>query len=467
MKNRKVLFWSVTVALGGFLFGFDTAVISGAEQSIQKVWQLNVFQHGLTVSIALIGTVIGALFGGYPSDKIGRKNTLFWIGILYLVSALGSALAPDWYSFLFFRFIGGLGVGASSVAAPMYISEVAPAENRGKMVAMFQFNIVLGILVAYLSNYLLQSGGEMSWRWTLGVEAVPAAVFVGLILLVPQSPRWLVVKKGALEEARFVLDQINPTNAEEELRNIIALNNKEQARTTASRLFSKDHGFPVMLAIVFALFNQLSGINAIIYYAPRIFEMTGLGKGSALLSSAGIGLVNLIFTMVGLSLIDKAGRRILMLVGSVGLILTLGTVSWAFYTENFNGILVPLSLFAYIAFFAFSQGAVIWVFISEIFPNSVRANGQALGSFTHWIMAAIIAFAFPWFTSTLGGGNTFMIFAVMMVLQLLFVWKIMPETKGVSLEKIGIQVEEGGEIEKGKLEQKEIKIKSYTKSIKS
>lgn len=450
MKDRKVLFWSVTVALGGFLFGFDTAVISGAEQAIQAVWRLSVFEHGLTVSIALIGTVLGALLGGIPSDAIGRKNTLFWIGILYFASALGSALAADWYSFLFFRFIGGLGVGASSVAAPMYISEIAPANKRGRMVAMFQFNIVLGILIAYLSNYLLQGFGAVSWRWMLGVEVIPAAIFVGLILLVPKSPRWLVVKRGALEEARRVLAQINPANAEEELQNIISAHQKEKAQVANNSLFTKKYSLPLMLAVLFALFNQLSGINAIIYYAPRIFEMTGLGKDSALLSSAGIGLVNLIFTMLGLSLIDKVGRRKLMLVGSFGLILTLGMVAQAFYTQNFGGLLIPICLFIYIAFFAMSQGAVIWVFISEIFPNRVRAQGQSIGSFTHWIMAAVIAFTFPYIAATLGGGNTFMIFTLMMVLQLLFVWKMMPETKGTSLELIGekqIRIEEKVEIE--------------------
>ena len=450
MKDRKVLFWSVTVALGGFLFGFDTAVISGAEQAIQAVWRLSVFEHGLTVSIALIGTVLGALLGGIPSDAIGRKNTLFWIGILYFASALGSALAADWFSFLFFRFIGGLGVGASSVAAPMYISEIAPANNRGRMVAMFQFNIVLGILIAYLSNYLLQGFGAVSWRWMLGVEVIPAAIFVGLILLVPKSPRWLVVKRGALEEARRVLAQINPANAEAELQNIILAHQKEKAQVGSNSLFTKKYSLPLMLAVLFALFNQLSGINAIIYYAPRIFEMTGLGKDSALLSSAGIGLVNLIFTMLGLSLIDKVGRRKLMLVGSFGLILTLGMVAQAFYTQNFGGLLIPICLFIYIAFFAMSQGAVIWVFISEIFPNRVRAQGQSIGSFTHWIMAAVIAFTFPYIAATLGGGNTFMIFTLMMVLQLLFVWKMMPETKGTSLEMIGeqqIRIEEKVEIE--------------------
>jgi len=434
--------------MGGFLFGFDTAVISGAEQSIQEVWQLDVFQHGLTVSIALIGTVIGALFGGFPSDRIGRKYTLFWIGVLYLVSAAGSALAPDWYSFLFFRFIGGLGVGASSVAAPMYISEIAPAKDRGKMVAMFQFNVVFGILVAFLSNYLLQDVGSNAWRWMLGVEAIPAVVFVGLVLLVPESPRWLIVKRGAVEEARAVLNLINPSTANAELTAIIASKDRDERRSTKDSLFSRQHSFPVMLAVAFAVFNQVSGINAIIYYAPRIFEMTGLGKDASLLSSAGIGLINLIFTLVGLNLIDRVGRRTLMLVGSFGLITALSLVSWAFYTESFDGILVPLCLFGYIAFFAFSQGAVIWVFISEIFPNSVRASGQALGSFTHWFMAAVIAFVFPYIATTLGGGNTFLIFAGMMVLQLLFVWKIMPETKGISLEDIGEKVESQDAIER-------------------
>ena len=437
MRNKKILFWALTVSLGGFLFGFDTAVISGAEQAIQKLWNLNVFEHGLTVSIALIGTVLGALFGGYPSDKIGRKNTLFWIGVIYLMSAFGSALAADWYSFLFFRFIGGLGVGASSVAAPMYISEIAPKEMRGRMVTMFQFNIVLGILIAYFSNYLLQDLGSTSWRWMLGVEAMPAIFFTGLTLLVPKSPRWLVVKKGALEEARDVLVQIDPNTAETELKLIIQSGSNHLAGPVIKNsLFSKRYRTPVMLAVLFALFNQLSGINAIIYYAPRIFEMTGLGKSAALLSTTGIGLVNLIFTLLAIFFIDRIGRRTLMYIGSVGLILTLGMVSGTFYIENFGGLMVPLYLFLYIAFFAFSQGAVIWVFIAEIFPNKVRASGQALGSFTHWFMAAVIAFTFPYITSALGGANTFMIFSFMMVLQLLFVWKLMPETKGVALEKV-------------------------------
>ena len=334
-SNRKVLFWSITVALGGFLFGFDTAVISGAEQAIQQVWELDVFEHGLTVSIALIGTVLGALFGGFPSDAIGRKQTLFWIGVLYFVSAVGSALATDWYVFLFFRFIGGLGVGASSVAAPMYISEIAPAKDRGKMVAMFQFNIVLGILIAYLSNYLLQDVGEGAWRWMLGVEGIPALIFVVLVWTVPRSPRWLVVKRGAIEEARGVLKQLNPVTAEAELQAII--NSKESDLSQSSEgLFSKKYGYPIMLAVLFAFFNQLSGINAIIYYAPRIFGMAGLGKSAALLSTAGIGMVNLIFTLFGLSIIDRFGRKKLMLVGSFGLIVTLGLVARFFLFPKYR-----------------------------------------------------------------------------------------------------------------------------------
>lgn len=437
MQHNKIYFWSVTVALGGFLFGFDTAVISGAEQAIQRLWDLDVFEHGLTVSIALIGTVFGAMFGGIPSDKLGRKNTLIWIGILYLVSALGSALVTDWYLFLFFRFIGGLGVGASSVAAPMYISEISPAEKRGRMVAAFQINIVFGILVAYLSNYLLAGvAGEDSWRWMLGIEALPAALFIGLLFMVPKSPRWLVVKKGAIQEAKAVLMQIDPERAEEELQSIIRSAHHDRKGVRGEGLFSEKHRTPVILAVLFAVFNQLSGINAIIYYAPRIFEMAGLGTEAALLSSAGVGLVNFMFTLLALNFIDRFGRKMLMYVGSVGLIITLALVAFSFYTEAFTGMMVPFYLFAYIAFFAFSQGAVIWVFISEIFPNQVRASGQALGSFTHWIMAAVIAATFPFITATLGAGNTFMIFCVMMVLQLLFVWKMMPETKGMSLEQL-------------------------------
>lgn len=431
-QKQRIFFWSITAALGGFLFGFDTAVISGVEQSLQALWNLTVWQHGLTVSIALVGTVIGSMLGGIPSERLGRKPTLLWIAVLYLVASLGSALAVDWSVFLVFRFFGGLGVGASSVAAPMYISEISPAKSRGRLVALFQFNVVLGILIAYLSNYLLQDIGASAWRWMLGVQAVPSLVFLIAVLNIPESPRWLLLVKGKVAEAREVLNMIDPDSAE---ATFVALQRHVGEPQTA-RLFSSAYRTPITLAVLFAVFNQVSGINAIIYYAPRIFEMTGLGKSSALLSSAGIGLVNLIFTLISLNLIDRFGRRTLMLIGSVGLIVTLALVTRAFYVHDFSGMTVPLLLFGYIAFFGFSQGAVIWVFISEIFPNEVRASGQALGSFTHWLMAAIITFTFPYLAEHLGGGNTFLFFTSMMVLQLLFVVRLMPETKGTSLEQI-------------------------------
>ncbi|MGM9506571.1 sugar porter family MFS transporter [Larkinella sp. GY13] len=432
-QKQRIFFWSITAALGGFLFGFDTAVISGVEQSLQSLWGLSVWEHGLTVSMALIGTVIGAMSGGIPADRLGRKKTLFWIAILYLVSSIGTALAPDWNIFLVFRFLGGLGVGASSVAAPMYITEISPAKSRGRLVALFQFNVVLGILIAYLSNYLLAGMGAESWRWMLGVQALPSLIFLIAVLNIPESPRWLLLKKGRVEEAREVLIMIDPATAGQTL---LALELSAAQTQTKARLFSSTYKTPITLAVLFAIFNQVSGINAIIYYAPRIFEMTGLGKSSALLSSAGIGLINLIFTLISLNLIDRFGRRTLMKIGSVGLILTLGLVARAFYVQDFSGMTVPFLLFGYIAFFGFSQGAVIWVFISEIFPNEVRASGQALGSFTHWLMAAIITFTFPYLAEKLGGGNTFLFFTAMMVLQLLFVVRLMPETKGTSLEQI-------------------------------
>ena len=432
MLNRKVLFWSTVTALGGFLFGFDTAVISGAEKAIQQLWQLSAVEHGFTISIALIGTVFGALFGGLPSDALGRRQTLRWIAALYLVSAVGAALAPNWPAFLGFRFLGGLGVGASSVTAPLYISEISPARSRGQLVGLFQFNIVLGILVAYLSNYLLAHVGQQPWRWMLGVQAVPALAFLLLLFRVPESPRWLLLH-GRPAAGRAVLAVINPVAVDADVAAILT----EQTRTAAqsASLFDPQYRVPVLLAVAFAFFNQVSGINAIIYYAPRIFEMTGLGQRTALLSSAGIGLVNFVFTLLGVNFIDRFGRRTLMLIGSVGLIATLGLVARAFYLQQFGGMLVPGLLFVYIAFFAFSQGAVIWVFISEIFPNAVRAKGQALGSSTHWVMATVIAFTFPYFAEQLGGGTTFAFFGAMMVLQLLFVWRFMPETKGTSLEQ--------------------------------
>ncbi|HRH50656.1 MAG TPA: sugar porter family MFS transporter [Panacibacter sp.] len=437
MNKRKVILWSLTVALGGFLFGFDTAVISGAEKSIQQYWSLNTFEHGLTISIALIGTIFGALFGSIPSDKFGRKQTLFFVAILYLVASLGTALSQNWYLFLLFRFLGGLGVGASSVTAPVYISEISPPKTRGSLVALFQFNVVFGIVISYFSNYLIGTATETSWRWMLGIQAVPSLIFLVLVRLVPETPRWLILKGGRFEAAKSVLKIINPTDYETDFNNIFKGHEQDAAKHVNQPLFQNAYRFPVTLAILFAVFNQVSGINAIIYYAPRIFEMTGLGESSSLLSTAGIGLVNFLFTLLAIRFIDKIGRRTLMLIGSAGLIISLGIVSRAFFVQDFTGFSVIVGLLMFIAFFAFSQGAVIWVFISEIFPNEVRAKGQTLGSVTHWIMAAAVAFVFPVLAESLGGGITFLFFTIMMVLQLLFVWKMMPETKGRSLEDIG------------------------------
>jgi sugar porter (SP) family MFS transporter len=436
MNRKNVFLWSLVIALGGFLFGFDTAVISGAEQSIQKYWNLNTLQHGLTVSIALIGTIIGALTGAAPSDKLGRKKTLYLIACLYLISSLGTSLSTNWYSFLFFRFAGGLGVGASSVTAPIYISEISPAGRRGKLVGLFQFNVVFGIVISYLSNYLIGLTGEHSWRLMLGIQVVPSALFLILLRYVPESPRWLITRKGKIEEARSIFRIINPETADKIISEILETREEESKVLIKEPLFSKRYKTPVMLAMLFAIFNQVSGINAIIYYSPRIFEMTGLGRSSSLLSTVGLGIINFTFTLLAMNFIDRIGRRTLMLIGSVGLIATLGMVSYSFYSVSFDGLAVPIFLFIYIAFFAFSQGAVIWVFISEIFPNQVRAKGQTLGSATHWIMAASIAFSFPYLAEKLGGGNTFLFFCIMMCAQLFFVWKIMPETKGQSLEKI-------------------------------
>jgi sugar porter (SP) family MFS transporter len=439
MRKNSVMAWAMVVALGGFLFGFDTAVISGAEKSIQQFWHLSVFEHGLTVSIALIGTVIGSLLGSRPSDRFGRKNTLYFVAIAYLLSSLGTALSDNWYLFLFFRFLGGLGVGTSSVTAPIYISEVSPADRRGRLVGLFQFNVVLGILISYLSNYLIGQGGETSWRWMLGVQAFPSLIFILLITLIPESPRWLILKKGAHARALEILRIINPLNCDEELK-AIQNSNLGNGKSASANLFSGQYKKPVILAILFAFFNQVSGINAIIYYAPRIFQMAGLGAHSSLLSTVGIGVINFIFTLIALNFIDRVGRRILMIIGSFGLIASLFLVSFTFYSGKFDGFAIPIYMMIFIAFFAFSQGAVIWVFISEIFPNQVRAKGQTLGSSTHWIMAALIAFCFPFFAEKLGGATTFFFFGSMMVLQLIFVWRYMPETKGKSLEQLGTTV---------------------------
>ncbi|WP_028069778.1 sugar porter family MFS transporter [Sphingobacterium thalpophilum] len=434
MNKNTVLAWSFVVALGGFLFGFDTAVISGAEKAVQAHWHLSEFQHGLTMAIALIGTVAGAALGAWPSDQLGRKNTLFVVAALYFISALGSALANDWTIFILFRFLGGIGVGVSSVTAPIYISEISPAGSRGKLVGLFQFNVVLGILIAYLSNYFIGQTGEESWRWMLGVQCFPSLLFFVLIFCIPESPRWLLLHKNKLSEATAIMQKINSDGYEAEIAKIRSSAEKVNGE---GKLFVRQNARPILLAFCFALFNQLSGINAIIYYAPRVFEMAGLGAQGSLLSTVGIGLINFIFTLVAINFIDKVGRRKLMLIGSVGLIVSLALVSQAFYTGQTTGFAITIYLMSFIAFFAFSQGAVIWVFISEIFPNDVRAKGQTFGSLTHWVMAAIITFCFPALTELLGGGGTFLVFAVFMLLQLIYVLRFMPETKGRSLEDMG------------------------------
>jgi sugar porter (SP) family MFS transporter len=438
MNHRKIFFWSITVALAGFLFGFDTVVISGADLSLQALWPRGEVFHGFVVmSSALWGTVIGALLGGIPTDRLGRKKTLFWIGVFYLVSAVGSALSNEPWTFAFFRFLGGLGVGASTVAAPAYISEIAPAGNRGKLVALYQFNIVFGILVAFLSNYLLSGIEHESWRWMLGVEAFPALIYTIMVITVPESPRWLLVKKHDREATAKTLRLIDPgMDVETEMRRIVA-DHKEA--DNGDTIFSRRYRFPLMLAFLVAFFNQFSGINAFLYYAPRIFEIAGLEKSSALLSSVGIGITNLIFTFAGLSLIDRFGRRQLMFIGSVGYIISLSLVAAAFIM-NIKGMTVPILLFVFIAAHAIGQGTVIWVFISEIFPTHLRANGQAFGSSVHWVLAAAIPSLVPVLFSKIGAAPVFGIFAFMMVLQLLFVWRMMPETKGVSLEDLEKQL---------------------------
>jgi MFS transporter, SP family, arabinose:H+ symporter len=386
------------------------------------------------VATALYGTVVGAAFGGIPADYFGRKKTLLWIGILFFASALGAALAQDVNTFMIFRFIGGLSIGASSVVAPVYISEIAPPKYRGRMVISFQFNIVFGILIAYVSNYLFDGfGGENDWRWMLGVVALPSLVFSIMVLFTPESPRWLITKKGDEPAARKVLaiTEENVDAAVNEIKNASQSNGNE---IQTESFFSKKFQTPILLAFLFAFFNQLSGINAIIYFAPDVFKMTGLEQSGALLSTAGIGVVNLIFTILGWFLIDRLGRKTLMYIGSIGYIISLALIAYAFYTNGHS--LTTIYIFAFIASHAVGQGAVIWVFISEIFPNSVRASGMAWGSLTHWVFAALLTNVFPILADKYGAGPIFAFFSVMMVLQLLYVWLMMPETKGVSLEDL-------------------------------
>lgn len=437
--NARIVLWSLTSALAGFLFGFDTVVISGAEKTIQALWGLSPGLHGIAMASALYGTVIGSLIGGWPADRFGRKATLLWIGVLYFVGAVGSALAPNVSTFIAARVIGGLGIGISTVVAPMYISEIAPPKHRGRLAGMFQFNIVFGILIAFVSNALLAGIGPNAWRWMLGVAAFPSLLYAVLCFGLPESPRWLLSRKGDRQAGVRVLRQIEPEASQSEIAAeadaIIAASSE---RVSSEHFWTSRLRKPILLAILIAFFNQFSGINAILYFAPRIFELTGLAAKAALLQSVGIGVTNLIFTFVGLWLIDRLGRRTLLYIGSFGYIASLALAAWAFFTNHFS--IVPACIFAFIAAHAIGQGAVIWVFISEIFPDRHRAEGQTLGSFTHWIFAALLTTFFPKMVSSFPPGYVFSFFAGMMVLQLAWVKTMVPETKGVPLEQIQRQL---------------------------
>jgi len=434
MKSR-IYWWSLTSALAGFLFGFDTVVISGAEQTIQALWKLSAATHGLAMASALYGTVVGSLVGSWPTDRFGRKRTLTMIGLLYIVSAVGCAYSWNVSSFIAARLIGGLGIGVSTVAAPLYISEISPPAFRGRLAGMFQFNIVFGIIMAFVSNYLLRDVGVNAWRWMLGVAAFPSLAYTACCLGLPESPRWLLGNRRDRDEGlrvlRLVMEGEAPERIEAVADEILAVS-REKAET--GPFWTRQLRGPILLAILIAFFNQLSGINAVLYFAPRIFELTGLGAKAALLQSVGIGIANLVFTFVGLWLIDRLGRRTLLYTGSVGYIASLGLTSWAFFSGHFA--IVPALIFAFIAAHAVGQGAVIWVFISEIFPNRHRATGQALGSFTHWVFAALLTTFFPSMVSRFPPGYVFLLFAGMMALQLVWVATMMPETKGISLEQI-------------------------------
>lgn len=440
--NNKIFIFSITVALAGFLFGFDTVVISGANKPLQELWALSPFMHGTFImSMALWGTVLGSLMGGIPTQKMGRKKTLFWIGVLFFVSALGSAVVSDPYLFSFFRFIGGVGVGVSSVAAPIYISEITSSDKRGQLGGLYQFCLVFGILVAFISNWALKGfDGANDWRWMLGVEAIPALAYILMVLKVPHSPRWLVLQKGDEQEALSILTLIYQ-KVDEAKRHLAEIKLDRQESSGQDRLFQKKYKKVLYLGFLIAFFNQLSGINFVLYYAPQILEQAGLGGSDSLFNSIAIGIVNLIFTLIGVRLIDRLGRRQLIIIGSVGYILSLVMVGVCFqYALSSTLLLTFICLF--VAAHAIGQGAVIWVFISEIFPNRVRSYGQSWGTGTHWVFAAIITMITPFFIDDSEGifrdnlEVIYYFFAFMMVLQLLWALFKMPETKGISLEDL-------------------------------
>ncbi len=437
--NRKVVESTITAALGGLLFGFDTAVIAGITRALTLRFGLSPSSLGFTVAIALWGTILGAACGGYAGDRFGRRDSLRSLAVLFIASALGCSFAWNWSSFLLFRFVAGIAIGASSVLGPMYIAEIAPAHWRGRMVGSFQLNIVFGILVAYLSNYIIGTYhlGPTEWRWKLGVSAAPALLFLLMLLRIPRSPRWLV-EKGRLEEANIVLNEISESAARPEL---IAI---EESLATDRRagnqpLFSRRYRIPVMLAVVIALFNQLSGINPILYYLNDIFEKAGFTKVSGDVQAVAIGVTNLLFTALAMSIIDKVGRKKLLLIGSVGTFACLSAVSFLFYTGLHQNLLL-WPLVGFVAFFAVSQGSVIWVYISEVFPNSVRAKGQSLGSFTHWLACASLANVFP-IIAVHSAAGPFIFFASMMILQFIVVLFFFPETKNFTLEELQERLE--------------------------
>jgi sugar porter (SP) family MFS transporter len=434
MYKRKILYWSVVVAFAGFLFGFDTVVISGADKQLQQLWGTSALFHGVVVmSSALWGTVVGAVFGAFPTNILGRKKTLIIIGLLFFISSVGTAFANDPIFFSVFRFLGGIGIGASTIAAPTYVSEIAPAKDRGKLVALYQFNIVFGILIAFTSNYFLQDIGENAWRWMLGIQAFPSLLYTLLVFGIPESPRWLIEYKKDKARAIAILKQIG---AEATVATEIEAIEKETAKEGYNEsIFLPKYRKPLLLAFFIAFFNQLSGINAFLYYAPRIFELAGLAKSASFLSSIGIGIINLIFTMIGIALIDKYGRKTLMYLGSVGYIISLALVTVAFYFE-WQGMFIPLFFFLFIASHAIGQGAVIWVFISELFPNKLRAAGTSFGTSVHWILAALIPSFIPFLFKEIGTAPVFAIFCLMMVFQLIWVFLKMPETKGRTLEEL-------------------------------
>ncbi|HCI54749.1 MAG TPA: sugar porter family MFS transporter [Bacteroidales bacterium] len=436
-KSNIVLYSALIAGLSGLLMGFNTAVISGVEKSIQQIFSLNQFWQGFTVAIAIIGAMLGALTAGKPADLFGRKQTLFIIALLFLLSGLGSALSNHWTGFLIYRFLGGLAVGAATIVGPMYIAEISPAEKRGRLVLIFQINVVTGLLLAYISNYVISLFVEQNaWRWMLSIQTIPAILFITFIPFIPQTPRWLLIRNER-EKAIMILEKLGEKNAEEQISIIEKSLNSEKA-LKSERLFTKQLTLPIVLAILVAFFNQFSGINAIMYYAPRIFEISGLNHASSLFQSITLGLTNLIFTLLASLFIDKIGRKKLLMIGSVGMVVMLTLVAVAFIFEKIGGTVILLGLIGFLAFFASSQGAVIWVYISEIFPNKVRAKGQTLGGFTHWILAAFISWLFPVITkdNSIFTGYAFAFFALMMLIQFIVVKKLFPETKGKALEQI-------------------------------